>query len=204
MSLKHFVKVSQITNLSDARYCAGMMVDLLGFNLNPEHPDYVSPQKFEEITNWVSGIATVGEFGKMNFESISKAIKEYRIDFIQLHDISGLAALKEIGLPLILVIEANKHLSENLEKAKRFHSFIKYISIVSPTVLSKIEIQSIEKSLTVYENDFIFIKGFDIQPDTVYYLNDIWHGIMLDGAQEDKPGFKDYGILMDVLESIEE
>jgi phosphoribosylanthranilate isomerase len=31
MPLKTFVKVGCITNLSDARYCAGMGVDMLGF-----------------------------------------------------------------------------------------------------------------------------------------------------------------------------
>ena len=34
MSLKYFVHVSSISNLSDARYCSGMMVDSLGYNLD--------------------------------------------------------------------------------------------------------------------------------------------------------------------------
>ena len=34
MSLKYFVHVSSISNLSDARYCSGMMVNSLGFNLD--------------------------------------------------------------------------------------------------------------------------------------------------------------------------
>jgi phosphoribosylanthranilate isomerase len=204
MGLKHFVKVSQITNLSDARYCAGMMVDLIGFNLNSEHPDYVTPQKFKEITDWVSGVATVGEFGDMSFESILAAIQEYNVDYLQINDVSNLMKFKELGIPLYLKIDANSDLIEKIEKAKKSHSIIKYISIASKTSVAKSKIASIEELLSVFKNEFLFIKGFDNQPDTVSELNEIWHGIMLDGSQEDKPGFKDYGVLMDVLESIED
>ncbi|MFT7424854.1 MAG: phosphoribosylanthranilate isomerase, partial [Algoriphagus sp.] len=31
MALRTFVKINGITNLTDARYCSGMYVDLLGF-----------------------------------------------------------------------------------------------------------------------------------------------------------------------------
>ena len=34
MSLKYFVHVSSINNLSDARYCSGMMVNSLGFDID--------------------------------------------------------------------------------------------------------------------------------------------------------------------------
>ncbi len=36
MALKTIVKVGNITNLSDARYCAVMGVDMLGFCLNKQ------------------------------------------------------------------------------------------------------------------------------------------------------------------------
>ncbi|MFM1835376.1 MAG: hypothetical protein RJA04_63, partial [Bacteroidota bacterium] len=48
--LKTLVKVSAITNLSDARYCAGMGVDLLGFPLGK-----ISIDQFTEIRNWLAG-----------------------------------------------------------------------------------------------------------------------------------------------------
>ena len=44
MSLQTFVKVGEITNLSDARYCAGMGVDLLGFNVVENTPGYVDSE----------------------------------------------------------------------------------------------------------------------------------------------------------------
>ena len=53
MSLKTLVKVGGVTNLSDARYCAGMGVAILGFCPEPSRPDYVDLDKFKEITNWI-------------------------------------------------------------------------------------------------------------------------------------------------------
>lgn len=37
MALKTFVKISGVNNLSDARYCAGMGVNQLGFNIEDKH-----------------------------------------------------------------------------------------------------------------------------------------------------------------------
>ena len=66
MALKTFVKISAINNLSDARYCAGMGVDMLGFALEPTNPDSISPEKYTEIIGWLSGVKFVGEFEQSN------------------------------------------------------------------------------------------------------------------------------------------
>ena len=55
MPLKTFVKVGSITNLSDARYCAGMMVDMLGFRSVEGQEGYIKPAQFQEIRGWISG-----------------------------------------------------------------------------------------------------------------------------------------------------
>ena len=61
MALKTLVKISNVTNLSDARYCAGMGVDMLGFSMDADSPDYIEPKKFAEIRGWVAGVQIVGE-----------------------------------------------------------------------------------------------------------------------------------------------
>ena len=61
MALKTTVKVSKVNNLSDARYCAGMGVNQLGFNIEPDHENYTDPKSFKELADWVSGVEFVGE-----------------------------------------------------------------------------------------------------------------------------------------------
>ena len=60
MALKTFVKISSVNNLSDARYCAGMGVDIIGFDLHEGSDHYVSPSKFKEIERWISGVKLAG------------------------------------------------------------------------------------------------------------------------------------------------
>ena len=49
MALSTIVKVGSIRNLSDARYCAGMMVDVLGFSINPNDKNYIKEEETQDI-----------------------------------------------------------------------------------------------------------------------------------------------------------
>lgn len=77
--LKTTVYVSDINNLSDARYCAGMMVDYLGFNL-----DKISVEDFREITQWIEG-TIVAEFNEPNVDKINAIIDEFKLDYVTLN-----------------------------------------------------------------------------------------------------------------------
>ena len=55
MALKTLVKVGKISNLSDAWYCAGMSVDMLGFTVIASQENYVSPELFREMRGWFYG-----------------------------------------------------------------------------------------------------------------------------------------------------
>ncbi len=80
MSLRTFVKIGSVNNLSDARYCAGMAVDLIGFNIDPETEGSVTPSFFREITEWIAGVGFVGEFEIDNARIICDAIKDYQVE----------------------------------------------------------------------------------------------------------------------------
>jgi phosphoribosylanthranilate isomerase len=53
--LKAKIKISQITNLTDARYFAAWGVDYLGFDINPDSDHFTSPALVAEISEWVEG-----------------------------------------------------------------------------------------------------------------------------------------------------
>lgn len=56
------VKVNSITNLTDARFCAGMGVEMLGFSMSEKHIRHIEADKVNGITGWLSGIKVVSEF----------------------------------------------------------------------------------------------------------------------------------------------
>ena len=54
------LKISGITDLHDARYCAAVGIGYLGFSI--DGPDAVSTEKLGQIKSWISGPEIVGEF----------------------------------------------------------------------------------------------------------------------------------------------
>ena len=77
--LKTTVYISDINNLSDARYCAGMMVDYLGFNIGK-----IGVEEFREITQWVEG-TIVAEFNAIDVDKINSVIEEFKLDYVALN-----------------------------------------------------------------------------------------------------------------------
>ena len=77
--LKTTVYVSDINNLSDARYCAGMMVDYLGFNI-----DKIGLDNFREITQWIEG-TIVAEFDVIQVNTINAIVEEFKLDYVALN-----------------------------------------------------------------------------------------------------------------------
>jgi phosphoribosylanthranilate isomerase len=84
MALKTLVKVGRISNLSDARYCAGMSVNMLGFEVIEGASHFVTPELFKEIRGWFSGPLIVAEaYGIKSNEDLPAIIQNYLPDFIE-------------------------------------------------------------------------------------------------------------------------
>lgn len=200
MALKTFVKISNISNLSDARYCAGMMVDVLGFNIDPTSESFVSEGDFAEITDWVAGVKFAGEFRNASIEQIKETVKHYRLDYIQINDISIVEKVGLLGKPLIVSIEINSesdlsHLKSNLS----------YLDELAKMVIIKSSNQKlydeIDAQIGYYNGNLRLLKGFGAEGNDSLGQ---FPGLELEATEEDRPGFKDYGQIMDVLELIEE
>ncbi|MEQ8906772.1 hypothetical protein [Ekhidna sp.] len=200
MALKTFVKISNINNLSDARYCAGMMVDVLGFNIDPTSDSFVSEGDFAEITDWVAGVKFAGEFKGASLDQIKEAAKLYRLDYIQISDINIVEQVGLLGKPLIVCIEINSE-SELTE----LKSNLSYLDELAEMVIIKSSAKrlfdEIDAQISYYNGSLRLLKGFGIEEN-----NDLgkFPGLELEATEEDRPGFKDYGQIMDVLELIEE
>jgi phosphoribosylanthranilate isomerase len=102
MALKTKVKINRITNLTDARYCSGMYVDVLGFSLEKGAPHYLSPSQFQEITGWISGTDYAAEFTDSDAFTIERQLADYPgITWIESGDLDTLFQLKSLGKKLI-------------------------------------------------------------------------------------------------------
>jgi len=85
MALRAPVYAGNITNLSDARYFAGMGVQWLGFQIDPNQTSYLNPQKFREIVGWVTGPALVLEpQPNISTNDLTQLAGDYGIDLLRL------------------------------------------------------------------------------------------------------------------------
>ncbi|MCH6200958.1 phosphoribosylanthranilate isomerase [Aquiflexum sp. LQ15W] len=205
MALHSFVKVSTVTNLSDARYCAGMYVNMIGFDLEENSKNFTSPQKFNEITGWLSGLDFVAEFESAHPEKILGLLNTYQgINFIEIQEETYLRMLVNSSYGIILKkqLASEDDLDGLIAKAEFFKDFGVMLYLVSESL----EINaSILKKLKILASTAEVLLGFGIEPETVKNLLETTgvKGIALEGSDEIKPGLKDFDQLAEILEVLE-
>jgi phosphoribosylanthranilate isomerase len=190
MPLKTLVKTGNITNLSDARYCAGMGVDLLGFNVIEGQTSYISPKLFQEIRGWVAGPQVVAEiYGISGDTDIKRIIQEYQPDFLELYYHEYKRHVSELPLPLILSVQG-----EEISYLKEHHPGVSFWIVnegIAFTIKGKPSAQILVR-----------ISSRDPLPELL--SNKIVSGVVLNGSAEIRPGYKNYDDIADILEFLEE
>jgi phosphoribosylanthranilate isomerase len=195
MPLKTLVKVGNISNLSDARYCAGMGAEMLGFVVIEGRNNFIHPKSYQEIRGWISGPSIVAEmYGITPTTNVDSIISDYAPDFLEVN-LADVALLPINKLPLIVSVDNNTPSTE-LVKLAFMQDRIAFIQVNGS------------------ENPLEFIKKLSHRfpvlatIKSLVELNDLLNtqainGISLNGSQEIKPGLKDYGHLAGVLEQLD-
>lgn len=203
MALSSFVYISEITNLSDARYAAGMGVDLLGFNLDPNSESALSQLQFNEISEWISGVKIVGEFGKLDPESVSKRLDEFAVDYLLISDESRLHEFEMLGLPLIFKVDFEEADQNSLLSTLNYCSgSVDYFLLSSDhedvSQIANILIQSLD-------GKYPLLLGYGLHASNIAEVaaDKAITGISMKGSPELRPGYKDFDELAEILESIE-
>lgn len=101
MSFLSNLKLSPITNLSDARFAAAAGINYMGFCFDPSSPDFLLPIKAKEILEWTSGCHAVGEFGEQEIEEITELSELLNLDVVLLNSSILPDELQQIGKPII-------------------------------------------------------------------------------------------------------
>lgn len=199
MSLKTLVKVSNITNLSDARYCAGMGVEMIGFVMDIFSADYTSPEKMKEIKSWVAGVQIVGETQSADYEEVKALVEAYEIDILQISEAGLLPQIADLGKPIILKLEfESAYLEDYLERYSQFVEFF----LVDGGDFSDFA----RYTLKEYSFNYPIVLDFGITAENVNELLEEMQikGFALKGSNEIRPGYKDYDELSEILEVLEE
>ena len=202
MALKTKVKINRITNLTDARYCSGMYVDILGFSLEEGSSNYVSPTQFQEITGWISGIDYAAEFADLDAYSIERLLADYpSITWIESEDLDALVQLVPLGKKLIYRAQL-EDLDTLLPKADLLREHDISLHVTSNNKSVAIDTES---SSNPFLNQLNVFLGAGITPANASSLSELpgLYGFALDGGDEIKPGLRDFDQLAAILESLE-
>jgi phosphoribosylanthranilate isomerase len=204
MGLTVPVILNSVNNLSDARYAAGMGVDLMGFEVEEGVDRYVNPDLFKAITAWLSGIQTVAATAVLNPDTVAFIQEHYQPDFIQFESIegisqselSGIACIQKITIPLGKESDALAQVKQQMYDEANFillelsdwAEWKKYKELISEVTNH----HTILWALPIEKEDITFIQSLGLK------------GIALKGGDEQRPGWKDLDQLIDILEALEE
>tara|TARA_X000001036_G_scaffold420808_1_gene442020 strand:+ start:451 stop:1056 length:606 start_codon:yes stop_codon:yes gene_type:complete len=199
MSLKYFVHVSSINNLSDARYCSGMMVNSLGFDLDNYSKSKLPVENINEICKWVNGVDFVGEFNNSESNYINRVINKIDFNYISINinntinniDFDHQKIIIVLPEPNLITSKTNNFLRDNFPDTR-----ILIIDNLTKDSISNLELLS--------DNYEIIINPLETINSTKKILNKLDLGLLLKGSQEIKPGYKDYDSISDYLEAIDE
>jgi phosphoribosylanthranilate isomerase len=191
--LKTKVILLNVTNLSDARYAAGMGVEFIGFSINPVSNQYVTADDVNEITNWLSGVSMIGNIG-----SSVPSYKDYKVDYLLTDNVELVDQLDEPVLTVDLNIGNKSEIQGLLNDYSDKTSF--FILKVKPAELQ--DLHNEIKELNRKFNCYMSTEFDDDNLDNV--LSSAPSGIVLYGSHEEKPGLSNYDGIADVLELLEQ
>lgn len=189
MALKTIVKVSHISNLSDARYCAGMGVDMLGVGVIASQENYIEPAVFHEIRGWIAGPKIIAElYGLSEPGEIQAAIETYAPDYFELTLEEYRKFAAQLTLPCLIDCGAwpPRPLPGDDEKISHFiageRTACAEVSTEIPVLVRVTSVLSLQEKLA----------------------SGCFRGVVLKGPRQSRAGKTSYEQLGELLEALEE
>jgi phosphoribosylanthranilate isomerase len=195
--LKTTIKVSNLNNLSDARYCAGMGVEMLGFSM-----DELDFDKFKEMRGWLAGVQIVGETNSKDISTIIDLVEKYQPDYLEVSDWENVIEIQRIGKPIILKVDfATANLPALFQVTK---GNVEYFLLENSDEFGVVD-DGVLSQLDAWSFQYPILLGFGIKESNA---NDLLEqtqltGFALNGGNEIRPGIADNEDLMNVLEILE-
>lgn len=129
MSNSTKIKICGITNLEDARYASGALVDYLGFIFYEKSPRFIDPAEAGAIINWIEGPEKVGVFVNQPIDEVNTIAKQSGLDFVQLHGDESIEYCQLIDKPIIKAIHITRdtEASELMEQVESYREVSEFL-----------------------------------------------------------------------------
>lgn len=183
------VKVSGITSLTDARYCAGMGVQYLGLQFDSSLHAPLSLTEFRAIQEWIEGIEWVGEYFGNSISEIKELASGYGITLWEVRQAELIVQLAEVGL-------IPCYYGDQVPDLKMISDCRYQIIPFDSDKLIASQIQSMPTKIIDGITDEVSLKlALQKHPDC---------GFQFHSGEEERPGWMDLSDLQEVLEFLDE
>jgi phosphoribosylanthranilate isomerase len=193
MALITKVKAGSVSSLSDARYFAGMGVDWLGFDVDPDSPHYVSPELYQSMAGWVTGPKRVVELPALNKVDLKKILEIYSPDALEVDAWQLQPVKSNTTLPVFVRVY--------LDKAQVSPESLIIADLIIVSTDQPLQKKEIITALSKVAEVFLSIESNDQDAKSLLTILPL-AGICLKGSPETKVGLKDYNFA-DLLESLD-
>lgn len=207
------IKVCGITNLEDARFAAGALVDYLGFIFYKKSPRYIEPGEAGAIINWIEGPKKVGVFVNESIDDLNSIAKQTGLDYVQLHGDESPEYCELVEKPIIKVI----HIEEETVNYLLKHQIEQYAEVADYLLFdTKIDGlwggtgKSFDWSvITDMDINIPFFLSGGLNSDNIKEAIETVQSYAVDvsSSLEQKPGLKDFSKIeafMDEIRSLRE
>ena len=188
------LKVSGISSLTDARYCAGMGVQFLSLNFDEKGNSTLEQSAFFAIRPWIEGVEWIGEYSGSDTGLLTELIASFDLKTWIVKenlDLSGFSSdinfIKDYSLGkgnLHDIPEGDLHIDfSELEAHERLDFLL--------SAFQKERLIFISNPVNVLETELLS-SSF---PDLIFSLR---------SSEEDRPGWMDLGALQDYLEELDD
>ena len=191
MGLKTNVLLFQVATLHEARYGAGMGVEIISLPLGAKEQGKVPLADFNEIKGWLEGVKVFAEVDQLvPFEDI-------KADGWLVSSPEIAKALSNQEKPVGLHINISDK-TKLLEVLNNSYEDVSFFVITNASAISNLELNSLAEKFSIYfhgelstENVLSFID--EVKPK----------GLAFTGAEEIKTGVNDFEELADILEVLD-
>lgn len=202
------VKICGITNLEDARFASGAMVDYLGFIFTESSPRYIDPEKAGAIVNWVEGPEKVGVFMNQPLDDVNVLAKFSGIDLVQLHGNETIEYCQLIEKPIIKVIHVGESSTkEEIETQVALYSEVADYLLFDTKANGKFggTGKTFDWSLlNEIADDIPFFLAGGLNPENVSQAIETVqpYAVDLNSGVEEEPGLKDFEKIEQLMENL--
>jgi len=185
------LKVSGISSLTDARYCAGMGVSYLSLVFDQSGITSLSSDEFHAIRPWIEGVKWLAEYQGSDLSIIRLIRESYRPDGWILP--AGLSA-DEISEEIWSHLEVNQNSGRLPDGRLHLH----FQSDLPENLRQILQENSMHSGPWMLENHLHPEEAMKLAADFPELVFSIRSG------KEERPGWMDLGALQDYLEALEE